>query len=160
MQAGPVQLPKLTLLADKLMCHLGKVEFTVVFMPVMLLVADSALVKLTGMASLPYGFFDTKGYLLAALVGIVVLALVLAELKPRVMGNDFSVKVNAGYGNIWLPKNTTELLVDNYFRRRKSGEKTGLVFVFVFLELSAMFLYGTLLALMIYKGYFKSIISG
>ena len=155
-----MQLSRLIILTDKLMRHLGKLEYLVVFMPVILLIADCALIKLTGMATLPYGFFDTKGYLLAALVGIVVLALVMAEIKPVVMGNDFSVTVNVGYGNLSLPKNTTEKLVDSYFKKRKLGEQTCLVLVFVCLEMSAMFLYGTLLAIVIYKGYFKSIMFG
>ena len=160
MQAGLAQLSRRILLTDKLMRHLGKLEFLFVFMPVILLMADCALIKLTGIATLPYGFFDTKGYLFTALGGIVVLALAMAEIKPAVMGNDFSVKVNVGYVNLSLPKNTTELLVDSYFKKRKLGEKTCLVLVFVCLEMSAMFLYGTLLAIVIYKGYFKSIIFG
>ena len=142
------------------MRHLGKLEFMVVFMPVFLLMADCILIKLTGMAELPYGFFDTKGYLLAALVAIVVLALVMSEIKPVVMGNDNSVTVNAGYGNLSLPKNTTEKLVESYFKKRNSGEKPWLVLVFVCLEISAMFLYGTLLAIVVYKGYVKSIMFG
>lgn len=160
MQVGLMHLSKLILLTDKLMRHLGKLEFIVGFMPVILLAADCALIKLTGMTSLPYGFFDTKGYLLAALAGIVVLALVIAEIKPVVMGNDFSVKVNIGYGNLWLPKNTTELLIDSYFKKRKLGEKTSLTLVFVCLEMSAMFLYGTLVAIVIYKSYLKSFMFG
>ncbi len=160
MQADLVQLSRLILLTDKLMRHLGKLEFMVVFMPVILLIADCALIKLTGMVSLPHSFFDSKGYLLAALVGIVVLALVLAEIKPAVMGNDFSVTVNVSYGNLSLPKNTTELLVDSYFKKRKLGEKTWVVLVFVYFEISAMFLYGTLLAIVIYKNCLKSIMFG
>jgi hypothetical protein len=160
MQAGLAQLSRRILLTDKLMRHLGKLEFLVVFMPVILLMADCALIKFTGIATLPYGFFDTTGYLFTALGGIVVLALVMSEIKPAVMGNDFSVKVNVGYGNLSLPKNTTELLVDSYFKKRKLGEKTCLLLVFVCLEMSAMFLYGTLLAIVIYKGYFKSIMFG
>lgn len=160
MQTGLTQPSRLTFLTDKLMRHLGKLEFIAVFMPVILLTVDCALIKLTGMTSLPYVFFDTKGYVFAALAGIAVLALVMAEIKPAVMGNDFSVKVNIGYGNLWLPKNTTELLIDSYFKKRKLGEKTYLTLVFVWLEMFAMFLYGTLVAIVIYKNYLKSIMFG
>jgi len=147
-------------LIDKLMRHLGKVEYIIGFMPVILLVADCALLKFHGTTILPYRFIDTKGYLLAALVGIVVLALIMAEIKPSVMGDDASFTVNVGLGNISVPANTTEKLMESYFKRRKSGEATWLVLVFVALEMPAMFLYGSLVALLIYKNYLKSIMFG
>jgi hypothetical protein len=160
MQADELQPSGIVLFTDRLMRHLGKLEFIAVFLPVVLLVADCVLFKLTGITSLPYGFFGTKGYLLAALVVIFVLALIMAEIKPSVIGNDFSVTVNVGLGNISLPSNTTDKLIESYFKKRKSGEKTGLVLVFVGLEMLAMFLYGTLVALIIYKNYLQNIMFG
>lgn len=160
MQAERMQASRMVLLTDRLMHHLGKLEFIVVFMPVILLAADCALLKFTGNTTLPYVYFDTKGYLLAALLAIVVLALIMAELKPSVMGNDYSVTVNVGLGNISLPSNTTDKLIDSYFKKRKSGERIRRVLVFVGLEMAAMFLYGTLVALTIYKNYLQSIMFG
>uniref|UniRef100_Q47FK7 Uncharacterized protein n=1 Tax=Dechloromonas aromatica (strain RCB) TaxID=159087 RepID=Q47FK7_DECAR len=160
MQADQAQPSGIILFADRLMRYLGKLEFIAVFLPVILLVADCVLLKRTGIATLPYGLFDTKGYLLAVLVVICVLALIMAEIKPSVMGNDFSVTVNVGLGNISLPSNTTDKLIESYFKKRKSGEKTCLVLVFVGLEMVAMFLYGTLVALTIYKYYLQSTMFG
>ena len=147
-------------LMDRMVHQLGKLEFVAVFIPVVFLAADCALLHLTGITVLPYQIFDTKGYLLAALIAIVILAVVLSEMKSSALGSDTSVTVNLGFGNLSLPKNTTEKLIESYFNRRKSGESIRLVVMFVGLEMLAMFLYGTLVALLIYKNYLRSIMFG
>jgi hypothetical protein len=81
-------------------------------------------------------------------------------MKSSALGSDTSATVNLGFGNLSLPKNTTEKLIESYFNRRKSGESIRLVVMFVGLEMLAMFLYGTLVALLIYKNYLRSIMFG
>ena len=91
-------------LMDRMMHQLGKLEFVAVFIPVVFLAADCALLHLTGITVLPYQIFDTKGYLLAALIAIVILAVVLSEMKSSALGSDTSVTVNLGFGNLAIQR--------------------------------------------------------
>jgi hypothetical protein len=160
MQHSTDRASGLVLVADKLMKHLAVLDFIACFSPVFLLAADFALLKVFGATLIPYGIFDTNGYLLAAFLGIVLLALPMVEIKPRVIGHDATTPANTSWSSMPPSLNTTDRLMESYFMKRKSGEPVWLVLVFVGLEMPAMFLFGTLVALTIYKNYLQTIMFG
>lgn len=129
--------------------NLNIVEFASVFLPLFLMIGDLFAGYLIDFNFINYGFIGSYGYIYGSLALMVLIALLLSLIKDSALGADNSLSV---FG-LSLPKNTTELIQESYSRKLAKNESVQTVIVFVFFELVLMFLYGTILAILILKLY-------
>lgn len=140
------------------MRHLPALEWLAAASPLAIVVLDTLLMKFLGVSVVPYSIFGSKGYLLSAFLGILALALVMAEISPSALGSDARTNIELGWTTLSLPGvNTTDRLRHKYFEKKKAGESVRRILIFVTLEIPAMFLFGTLVALLIYLGYLRAL---
>jgi hypothetical protein len=141
--------PTIKTFLDGLIRHLQVVEFSSVFLPLVLIVIDIAAGSLTNINLIDYKFFGSYLSVYGCLFLIVLFAVLLSSIKDRALGKDNSLTV---YG-LNLPRNTTTLIQNAYSLKSANNESVQAIVTFVFLQLIAMFLYGVLLAIFIFKSY-------
>jgi hypothetical protein len=129
--------------------NLQAVEFASVFLPLLLMIGDIFIGRLTSINLIDYVFFGSYMSIYGCLLLIFAFAILLSSIKDRALGKDNSLCV---YG-LNLPKNTTALIQESYSLKSAKKESVQAIVVFVLCELIAMFLYGTLLAIFIFKLY-------